>query len=114
MSVVARQPVTPALEPEDDAFDDVARAMVAAGRVVPGLTVEADGRGRSWWWPLPAASHRSLVAGLVTDPSVDGQRRAADRLATAGASGWRSTRPEWERSRGGVPCAEARGRARRR
>jgi SNF2 family DNA or RNA helicase len=83
MGKVAGQPATTALEPDADAVDDVARAMVAAGRVVPGLTVEADGRSRSWWWPLPAASHRSLVAGLVVDPSADGQRRAAARLAEA-------------------------------
>jgi SNF2 family DNA or RNA helicase len=83
MCAVARQPVTTAIEPDHDAFEDVARAMVAAGRVVPGLTVEPDGRSRSWWWPLPAASHRSMIAGLVVDPSVEGQRRAADKLAQA-------------------------------
>jgi len=66
---------------DDGAVEDVARAMVAAGRVVPGLTVEPDGRSRSWWWPLPAVSHRSLIASLVVDPSAAGQRRAADRLA---------------------------------
>jgi hypothetical protein len=48
MSAVARQPVTTVVEPDDDAFENVARAMVAAGRVVPGLTVEPDGRSRSW------------------------------------------------------------------
>ena len=83
MGAVTRQRVTTVVEPEDDAFTDVARAMVAAGRVVPGLTVEPDGRSRSWWWPMPAASHRSLVASLVIDQSVDGQRRAADKLAGA-------------------------------
>ncbi len=83
MCAVVRQSVTTAVEPEEDAFEDVARAMVAAGRVVPGLTVDPDGRGRSWWWPMPAASHRSLVASLVIDQSVDGQRRAVDRLAEA-------------------------------
>ena len=83
MFAVARQPVIPAIEPEDDAFEEVARAMVVAGRVVPGLTVEPDGRGRSWWWPIPAASHRSLIASLVTEQSAAGQRRAADKLAGA-------------------------------
>jgi SNF2 family DNA or RNA helicase len=83
MCAVARQPATTVLEPEDDAVDDVARALVAAGRVVPGLTVEPDGRSRSWWWPLPAASHRAWIASLVVDPSLAGQRRAADRLAGA-------------------------------
>ncbi|MDQ6949687.1 MAG: SNF2 helicase-associated domain-containing protein, partial [Actinomycetota bacterium] len=80
---MARQSATRVCEPGDDAVADVAYALVAAGRVVPGLSVEADGRSRSWWWPLPAASHRSLVATLVVDPSVDGQRRAAARLAEA-------------------------------
>ena len=83
MCAVARQPVMTAVEPDDDAVEEVARALVAAGRVVPGLAVEPDGRSRSWWWPLPAASHRPLIAGLVVDPSPAGQRRAADRLAGA-------------------------------
>jgi len=83
MGAVARQSTRTVLEPEDDVVDDVARAMVAAGRVVPGLTVEPDGRSRSWWWPLPTASHRFLIAGLVVDHSPAGQRRAADRLAEA-------------------------------
>jgi len=80
---VARQSATQVCDPDDDAVGDVASALVAAGRVVPGLSIEADGRSRSWWWPLPAASHRSLVATLVVDPSADGQRRAAARLAQA-------------------------------
>jgi len=63
--------------------DDIAARLVAAGRVVPGLTVEADGRGRSWWWPLPTAADRPLVAALVTDPSPEGQREAAEQLAVA-------------------------------
>lgn len=33
--------------------------------------------------PLPAASHRSLIAGLVVDPSRGGQRRAAELLEEA-------------------------------
>ena len=80
---VGRRPVTTASEPNADAVEHVACAMIAAGRVVPGLTVEPDGRSRSWWWPLPAASHRSLIASLVVEPSAAGQRRAADRLAEA-------------------------------
>jgi hypothetical protein len=83
MCALPRQTVMTAVETTDDAVDDVARALVAAGRVVPGLTVEPDGRARSWWWPLPAASHRSLIAGLVVDPSVEGQRRAAESLTEA-------------------------------
>jgi hypothetical protein len=56
---------------------------VSGGHVVPGLTVEQGGRARSWWWPLPAVSHRALVAGTVEDPSPEGQRAAARQLAEA-------------------------------
>ncbi|MEO5678434.1 MAG: SNF2 helicase-associated domain-containing protein, partial [Acidimicrobiales bacterium] len=71
------------MAPTGEAFDEVARVLVAGGHVVPGLTVEADGRARSWWWPLPAASHRPMVAALVGDPSPEGQRRVAAGLAEA-------------------------------
>ena len=67
----------------DDGFDAAARQLVESGRVVPGLTVDETGRARSWWWPLPAASHRALIADLVADPSPEGQRAAADSLAEA-------------------------------
>jgi hypothetical protein len=62
---------------------DVARFLVDAGRVVPGLVIESDGRARAEWWPLPAASHRGLIASLVADASVEGQHDAAAKLATA-------------------------------
>jgi hypothetical protein len=79
-------PATPddtavALHGSEDTAAEVALALVEAGRIVPGLRVEADGRARSWWWPLPAASDRGLVASLVGDPSPEAQRLAADRLA---------------------------------
>ena len=45
----------------------VAERFVTVGRVVPGLTVEADGRARSWWWPLPSADDRALLRGLVAE-----------------------------------------------
>ena len=61
----------------------VAGRLVAEGRVVPGLTVTEDGRARAWWWPLPAARHRRLVASLVDGPSFDDQRQAAADLADA-------------------------------
>jgi len=67
----------------EELFAEVADLFVRAGRVVPGLSAGDDGRSRSWWWPLPAASHRPLLADLVDDPSPAGQRRAADRLAEA-------------------------------
>ncbi|MGC8514035.1 MAG: DEAD/DEAH box helicase [Acidimicrobiales bacterium] len=68
----------------DDRFGEVAELLVNAGRVVPGLTFDDHtGLGRSWWWPLPAASQRSLVASLVDDASIEGQRDAATRLGEA-------------------------------
>jgi SNF2 family DNA or RNA helicase len=66
-----------------DRFDDAARVFVESGRFVPGLTVDEDGRARSWWWPLPAAGDRDLVASLCADQSVKAQRHVASRLATA-------------------------------
>ncbi|HEX3427061.1 MAG TPA: DEAD/DEAH box helicase [Acidimicrobiales bacterium] len=72
---------TAVAEPGDEAVLDVAMALVDSGRVVPGLEVGDDGRPRSCWWPLPSASQRRLVAGLVTDPSPAGQRATARRLA---------------------------------
>jgi hypothetical protein len=64
-----------------EAVRDVAEVLVRAGRVVPGLAVDMDGRSRSWWWPLPAAAHRGIVATLVGTDSVANQRVAAARLA---------------------------------
>src|SRR5271169_5789943 len=63
------------------ATTEVAAALVQSGRIVPGLRVEANGRARSWWWPLPAASQRGLVARLLADPTPEAQRFAAERLA---------------------------------
>ncbi len=64
--------------------DDVAAALIAAGRVVPALAADpATGRYRSWWWPLPTASQRPLVAALLDDPSPGAQAAAAADLATA-------------------------------
>jgi SNF2-related domain/SNF2 Helicase protein/Helicase conserved C-terminal domain len=60
---------------------DIAAGFVRAGRVVPALTVDEDGRARSWWWPLPAADDRAALAALVTSNDVEGHRSAAERLA---------------------------------
>ncbi|MBV9660126.1 MAG: DEAD/DEAH box helicase [Acidimicrobiales bacterium] len=60
-----------------------AAALVGSGRVVPAL--EADpptGRYRSWWWPLPAASQRSMIASLLQDASPGGQAELAVALAS--------------------------------
>jgi SNF2 family DNA or RNA helicase len=67
--------------PPADAVDELARALSASGRVVPGLEVAGDGRARSWWWPFPAAGQRGLIASLARDPSVASQRAAARALA---------------------------------
>jgi SNF2 family DNA or RNA helicase len=67
----------------DARVDAVARALVGSGRFVPSLVVEADGRARSWWWPLPAAGDCAVVASLCADDQIATQRDAAARLATA-------------------------------
>ncbi len=67
----------------DDRVDALARGLVDAGRFVPGLRVDEDGRARSWWWPLPAAGDRDLLASLCGDGSVDAQRDAAARLESS-------------------------------
>ncbi|HLI23860.1 MAG TPA: DEAD/DEAH box helicase, partial [Acidimicrobiales bacterium] len=68
----------------DDRVRAVAAALVASGRVVPALDVDgATGAYRSWWWPLPTASQRPLVASLLEDRSPPDQARAAAALAAA-------------------------------
>ncbi len=60
----------------------VAQLLVGSGRVLPGLTIDDQtGRARSWWWPLPAASQRALVASLATEETIEAQVEAAGRLA---------------------------------
>jgi SNF2 family DNA or RNA helicase len=69
---------------QDDEISVVAAALVASGRVVPALdTDRATGGYRSWWWPLPTASQRSMIASLLQDPSPDGQADLAAALAVA-------------------------------
>jgi SNF2 family DNA or RNA helicase len=83
--MAARAPTTTptALAPDlDDRVDNAARVFVESGRFVPGLAVDEKGRARSWWWPLPAAGDRELIASLCADSSVDTQRDVASRLAT--------------------------------
>ena len=81
MGVVARRGDSTTLRVPDEVFGDVAEMLVREGRVVPGLAVEPDGRARSWWWPLPVASHRAMIAALVGTDSLGNQRLAAARLA---------------------------------
>ncbi|HLI54568.1 MAG TPA: SNF2 helicase-associated domain-containing protein, partial [Acidimicrobiales bacterium] len=102
----------------EEAIRAVAAALVASGRVVPALAADnATGRYRSWWWPLPSAAQRSLIAPLLrAAPPGEGHALVAaalaeqtdslvrDRLVDAGASiaGRRSGRPTvpeaWARS----------------
>ncbi|MDP9337010.1 MAG: hypothetical protein M3Q30_27360, partial [Actinomycetota bacterium] len=65
----------------DGRVADVARVFVESGRFVPGLAVGEEGRARSWWWPLPAAGDRELIASLCADSSMETQRDVASRLA---------------------------------
>ncbi len=67
---------------DPDLVSGVASWFVRNGRVAPGLVVDVDGRARSWWWPLPTAGDRALIATLVSAANdVDAHRRAAERLA---------------------------------
>jgi hypothetical protein len=71
----------------DDDIERIARlalvavGLVDAGRVVPGLTVEPDGRARSWWWPLPAASDRPALRALLVGETVAHHVQMAEQLA---------------------------------
>jgi len=59
----------------------LANALVESGRFVAGLTVDASGRGRSWWWPMPAASDRPKLLALLDGDDLDAHTRLADELA---------------------------------
>jgi hypothetical protein len=73
----------------DETMAELARYFVASGQVVPGLTIEPDGRARSWWWPLPKAADRALLTPLLGDAcppasgDIDTHRRVAAELAEA-------------------------------
>ena len=82
----------------------VAAALVNAGRFVPGLTVDADGRIRSWWWPMPAATDRAALRSLLTDPSPAGHLSVAAALADAVDAGVR------DQLRGAQPLPRRPGR----
>ena len=40
------------VDTSSDAIAEAAHHLVSSRRVVPGLTVEPDGKARSWSWPL--------------------------------------------------------------
>ena len=66
----------------EEKISAVAMALVSSGRVVPALDSDrSTGSYRSWWWPLPTASQRSMIASLIHDPSPDGQAELAVALA---------------------------------
>jgi SNF2 family DNA or RNA helicase len=66
----------------DEKISAVAAALASSGRVVPALTAHgASDSYRSWWWPLPTASQRSMIASLLQDPSPDGHAELAAALA---------------------------------
>lgn len=67
----------------DSGVEEFAASLVDGGRVVPGLRVDADGRARSWWWPLPAATDRSALARLLPNGSVEAQHSLAAALEEA-------------------------------
>ena len=59
----------------------LASALVESGRFVAGLTVDASDRGRSWWWPMPAASDRATLLALLDGDDLDAHTRLADEVA---------------------------------
>ena len=59
----------------------LASALVESGRFVAGLTVDASGRGRSWWWPMPAASDRATLLALLDGDDLDAHTHLADEVA---------------------------------
>jgi non-specific serine/threonine protein kinase len=68
--------------PDPDLVADVASWFVRTGRVAPGLTLDAEGRARSWWWPLPDADDRGRLAALVPRANdAAAHRLVAGRLA---------------------------------
>jgi hypothetical protein len=70
------------LVPSAASVAGLAEMFVATRRVVPGLTVGDDGVARSWWWPLPSASDRGLLAVLLDGNDVDDHAGLAAELGS--------------------------------
>jgi hypothetical protein len=70
------------LTPSAASVAALADMFVATRRVVPGLTIGDDGVARSWWWPLPTASDRGLLAALLDGNDLDDHMRLAAELGT--------------------------------
>ena len=68
---------------EPDTVQAIAEYFVDAGRVVPGISVDPDGRARSWWWPLPTALDRELIRSTVASGAFEDHHLAASSLAQA-------------------------------
>jgi len=61
--------------------DGLAEMFVRSRRVIPGLTIDGAGVARSWWWPLPSASDRGLLAALLDGNDLDDHLRVAEQLS---------------------------------
>ena len=80
VGTTATTEVTSRVDP--DAVGAVASWFVTTGRVAPGVSIDDDGRPRSWWWPLPMADDRARLASLVpSENDLDAHRSAARALA---------------------------------
>ncbi len=70
-------------EPLPDSVQAIAEYFVNAGRVVPGIAIDVDGRARSWWWPLPTALDREFIRSTLASSAFDDHLLAANTLAQA-------------------------------
>jgi hypothetical protein len=71
----------PTVEVQQGRLELVAGYLVDSGKVVPSLTIDADGIARSRWLPLPGMGDRDLLAALLDDDSPAAHGRAAEALA---------------------------------
>ncbi len=80
-----QEPMVETLQPEPapETIQAIAEYFVNAGRVVPGITVDSDGRARSWWWPLPTALDRELIRSTLASGGFNDHLLAANALAQA-------------------------------
>jgi hypothetical protein len=90
--------VTTEREPDHELVLDVATALVIAGRVVPSLAIENDGRSRVLVVAVAGRIASLPRASLVVDSSAEAQRLAATRLA--GSRSDRALTPRGRRDAG--------------
>ncbi len=120
----ATQPKAPTTRQAPNADDTLlarrcerlAAVLVAAGRVVPALEVDGDGRLGARWWPLPAAEDRPWLEALLPTEDPASQRQLATRLADAvdrlvrqrlRSAGLPKPLPTTRRARGNKPVGSA-------